>query len=47
MLFTTFLPITIRAIGPKFVKMVITKICYFFNRVTQKVVDPDELANLQ
>jgi len=47
MLFTTFLPITIRAIGPKFVKKVITKICYFFNRVTQKVVDPDELANLQ
>jgi hypothetical protein len=31
---TVFLPIVIRAIGPKYVKMVITRMCYFFGRIT-------------
>ena len=31
---TVFLPIVIRAIGPKYMNMVITRLCYFFNRIT-------------
>jgi hypothetical protein len=31
---TVFLPIVIRAIRPIFVKMVITRLSYFFNRIT-------------
>jgi hypothetical protein len=44
---TTFLPIVIRAINPLFLKMTITRLCYFFNRISQKVIDRDELASLQ
>ena len=29
-----FLPIIIRAIGPEYVKMVITRMSYFFNCIT-------------
>jgi len=42
-LLTVFLPIAIRAIKPVYVKMVITRLCYFFNRISQKVIDEDEL----
>jgi hypothetical protein len=44
---TTFLPIAIRAINPLFLKMIITRLYYFFNRISQKVIDRDELASLQ
>jgi hypothetical protein len=44
---TTLLPIAIRAINPLFLKMTITRLCYFFNRISQKVIDRDELASLQ
>jgi hypothetical protein len=44
---TTFLPIAIRAINPLFLKMTITWLCYFFNRISQKVIDRDGLASLQ
>jgi hypothetical protein len=44
---TTFLPIAIRAINLLFLKMAITRLCYFFNRISQKVIDRDELASLQ
>jgi hypothetical protein len=43
---TTFLPIAIRAIKPVFVKLAITRLCYFFNKVSQKVIDHDELESL-
>jgi hypothetical protein len=43
---TTFLPIAIRAINPMLLKMEITWLCYFFNRISQKVIDRDELASL-
>ena len=33
---TVFLPIVIMEIGPEYVKMVITRLCYFFNWITQK-----------
>ena len=39
-----FLPIVIRAIGPEYMKMAITRMSYFFNCITQKVVDEAELA---
>ena len=42
-LLTVFLPIAIRAI----VKMVITRMCYFFNKISQKVINEDELNDLQ
>jgi hypothetical protein len=42
-----FLLIAIRAIKPVYVKMVITRLCYFFNRISQKVIDEDELQDLQ
>lgn len=44
---TVFLPIAIRAVKPVHTKVVITKLCYFFNRVSQKVFDPEELGPLQ
>jgi hypothetical protein len=44
---TFFLTIAIRAIKPVFVKMVITWMCYFFNMISQKVIDCVELARLQ
>jgi len=43
---TTFLPIAIRAINPVFLKMVVKRLCYFFNKITQKVIDHDELESL-
>ena len=42
-----FLPIAIRAIKLVYVKMVITRLCYFFNRISQKVINKDELHNLK
>jgi hypothetical protein len=36
---TVFLPIVIRAIGLEYVKMVITWMSYFFDHITQKVID--------
>jgi hypothetical protein len=42
-----FLPIVIRAIGPEYVKMVITLLGYFFNFITQKVINEAELPSLK
>ena len=39
---TVFLPIVIRAIVPEYVKMVITRLAYFFNWTTQKVINEAE-----
>ena len=44
---TTFLPITIRAINPIWIKVVVIRLCYFFNRISQKVIDRDKLASLK
>jgi hypothetical protein len=44
---TTFLPIAIRAINLVWIKVVVTRLCYFFNRISQKVIDCDELASLK
>jgi hypothetical protein len=35
---TMFLPIAIRAIKPEFLKMAITRMCYFFSKISQKTV---------
>jgi hypothetical protein len=45
-LLTTFVPIAIRAINPLFLKMAITRLRYFLNRISQKVIDRAELASL-
>ncbi|XP_074324358.1 uncharacterized protein LOC141661273 [Apium graveolens] len=41
------LPIAIRGILPKHVRVVITKLCYFFNAINSKVIDPRTLDKLQ
>jgi hypothetical protein len=46
-LLMVFLPIAIRVIKPLYIKMVITRLCYFFNKISQKVIDEDELQDLQ
>jgi hypothetical protein len=46
-LLTMFLPIAIRAIGPEYVKMIITCLGYFFNFITQKVITEAELPALK
>jgi hypothetical protein len=35
---TVVLPIAVRALETKHVKVVITRLCYFFNAVSQKVI---------
>jgi hypothetical protein len=44
---TVFLLIVIRAISPEYVKMVITHLGYFFNFITQKVINEAELPGLK
>jgi hypothetical protein len=44
---TVFLPIVIKAIEPEYVKMVITRLGYFFNFITQKVINEAELLALK
>jgi hypothetical protein len=46
-LLMVFLPIAVRAIKPVHVKMVITRLCYFLNKISQKVIDEDELQDFQ
>jgi len=42
-----FLPFVIKAIEPEYVKMVITRLGYFFNFITQKVINAAELPALK
>jgi hypothetical protein len=42
-----FLAIAIRAIKPVHVKVIITRLCYFFNTVSQKVIGHKELDDLR
>nr|ABB47286.2 transposon protein, putative, CACTA, En/Spm sub-class [Oryza sativa Japonica Group] len=46
-LLTVFLEIAIRAIKPEHLKVTITRLCYFFNAVLQKVISLEELGNLR
>ena len=41
-----FLPIAIRAIKPEFLKMAITRMCYFFSKISQKPIGKQELSDL-
>ena len=43
----SFLPIVIRAIGPEYMKMIITCLSYFFNFITQKVIDEAQLPGMK
>ena len=40
------LPIAIRAIKPEFLKIAITRMCYFFLKISQKTIDKKELSGL-
>jgi hypothetical protein len=42
-----FLSIAIRAINHSYVKMVITRMCHFFNAISKKVINPIELDELR
>ena len=44
---TTYLPIAIRAINLVWIKVAVTRLCYFFNRISQKVIEHDELVSLK
>ena len=43
---TMFLPIAIRAIKSEFLKMAITRMCYFFSKISQKRIGKQELSDL-
>ena len=43
---TVFLPIAIRAIKPEFLKIAITRMCYFFSKISQKMIGKQELSDL-
>ena len=43
---TVFLPIVIRAIKPGFLKMAITRMCYFFSKISHKTIGKKELSDL-
>jgi hypothetical protein len=43
---TVFLPIAIRAIKPEFLNMAITRMCYFFSKISQKMIPKEELSDL-
>ena len=43
---TVFLPIVIRAIKPEFLKMTITRMCYFFSKISHKTIGKQELSDL-
>jgi hypothetical protein len=38
MMMTVFLPIAIRAIKPVYLRMVITRMCYFFNTISSTLM---------
>ena len=44
---TLFLAIAIRAVKHPFLKMVITRMCHFWNGISKKVIDPSELDKLR
>jgi hypothetical protein len=46
MMLTVYLPIAIRAIKPEFLKMAITRMCYFFSKISQKSFHRQELSDL-
>ena len=41
------LPIAIRGVNPDYIKLIVTRLCHFFNIIAQKVIDPTKLATLQ
>jgi len=43
---TVYLPIAIRAIKPEFLKMAITRMCYFWSKISQKTIHREDLRDL-
>ncbi|XP_027364518.1 uncharacterized protein LOC113871621 [Abrus precatorius] len=46
-LLENLIPVAIRSILPKKVRMAITKLCFFFKAICSKVIDPGRLPSLQ
>lgn len=47
MMMTVFLAVAIRAINLVFMRMVVTRMVYFFNKISQKEIRKDELDSLK
>ena len=41
------LPVAVRGILPEKVRFVICRLCFFFNAICSKVIDPQQLDNLE
>ena len=41
------LPVAVRGILPEKVRIAITRLCFFFNAICSKVIDPSQLDNLE
>ena len=46
MLMTQLLPVALRGILPPNVRLAIVKLCAFLNAISQKAIDPTDLAKL-
>jgi len=46
-LMTQLLPVALRGILPENVRLAIVKLCAFFNKISQKAIDPNKLTKLQ
>ena len=44
---TQLLPVALRGILPENVRLAIVKLCAFFNKISQKAIDPEKLIQLQ
>jgi hypothetical protein len=42
-----FLAIAIKAVNPPYLRMVITRMCHFFNAISKKVIDIVELEEIR
>jgi hypothetical protein len=47
MILLLFLAIAIQVVNQPYVKMVITRMCHFFNGKSKKVIDTDDLEQLR
>ena len=47
MMLSLFLAVAIRAVKSEWLKLAVTRLCYFFNTVSKKVIGEDEVARLR
>ena len=47
MLMQQLLPVAVRGILPEKVRLALTRLCFFFNAICSKVIDPQQLDDLE